>query len=114
LQTAIKAFDSIPHFDIPSADGAQRSNAARLFSKGLVLLTETFEDIDELRRFVSVQSTATIRNWSLQDNAPARVYMRREGQSIFIGETKDQAREMRLKLAIDAPIPSLPIIVTTS
>jgi hypothetical protein len=114
LRTAIKAFDSIPHFDIPSASDAERSAAARLFSKGLNLLREVLEDIDDLRRFVSVQSTATIRNWSLQDNAPARIYMRREGQSIFIGEAEDQAREIRLKPVVDAAIPSLPVIITTS
>jgi hypothetical protein len=114
LEAALKAFDAIPHFDIPTANDAERSNAARLFGKGLNLLREALEDIDELRRFVSVQSTATIRNWSLQDNAPAQIYMRREGQSVFIGETEDQAREIRLKPVVDAPIPSLPVIVTTS
>ena len=72
LRTAIKALDSIPYFDIASASDAERAKAARLFGKGLDLLREAFEDIEELRRFVSLQTTATIRNWSLQENAPTR------------------------------------------
>jgi hypothetical protein len=114
LRTAIKAFDAIPHFDIPSASDAERAAAAKLFGKGLSLLREVLGDIDDLRRFVSVLSTATIRNWSLQENAPARIYIRREGLKILIGETAEQAREIRLKPVIDAPIPSPPDIVTTS
>jgi hypothetical protein len=114
LRTAIKVLDSIPYFDITSSSDAERAKAARLFGKGLGLLREAFEDIDELRRFVSLQATATIRNWSLQENAPARIYIRREGQSIFIGRAADEAREIRLKPIIDAPVPSLPTIAMTS
>jgi hypothetical protein len=114
LLMAIRALDTIPHFDIPSASDAERSKAARLFGKGLNLLREAFEDIDDLRRFVSLQSTATIRNWSLQDGAPARIYIRRDGQSIFLGKSADDAREIRLKPVIDSPLPTLPAIAMTS
>jgi hypothetical protein len=113
LNAAIGTLDSIEYFDISRASDPQRAKAARLFSKGLMLLREVFADIDEVRRFVSVQTTATIRNWSLHENAPARIHIRREGLSIFVGKSSEDAREIRLKESINAQMPALPSISTT-
>jgi hypothetical protein len=113
LHAAIKAFDAIGYFDVKVATDAERTNAARLFSRGLGIIRETFEDIMEFRQFLSVQTTATIRNWAQQENAPARLYIRREGLSILVGRSVEKAREIRLKPVVDVPVPLLPSITTT-
>lgn len=113
LHAAIKAFDAIGYFDVKAATDAERTNAARLFSRGLGIIRETFEDIMEFRQFLSVQTTATIRNWAQQENAPARLYIRREGLSILVGRSVEKAREIRLKPVVDVPVPLLPSITTT-
>lgn len=113
LQTAIKTLNSIGQLDAVSATDAERTRAARLFGRGLALMRESFADVDELRRFVSVETTATIRNWSTEDNAPARIFMRRDGLSLFIGRSAEQYGEIKLRPVIDQPIPQLPSITTT-
>lgn len=113
LHAAIKAFDAIGYFDVKVATDAERTNAARLFSRGLGIIRETFEDIMEFRQFLSVQTIATIRNWAQQENAPARLYIRREGLSILVGRSVEKAREIRLKPVVDVPVPLLPSITTT-
>lgn len=113
LLAAIKAFDAIGYFDVKAANDAERAKAARLFSRGLSILRETFEDIMDFRRFVSIQSTATIRNWAQQENAPGRLYIRRDGLNIFIGRSDKEAKEIRLKSVVDLSVPPLPSITTT-
>jgi hypothetical protein len=113
INTAISALDAIPYFDIASGSDADRAKAARFFGKGLGLLREVFADMDDLKQFVSVPTTATIRNWSAQETAPAKIYMRREGLSIFIGDSKEGAQEIKLKPILDLPLPSLPDIAVT-
>ena len=109
LQTCIRTFEAIGHVgDVAEWSDADREKASRLFSRGLRLARDTLYDLDDLRRLVSIQSTATIRNWSLQPNAAASIYVRRDALTLQIGKTENDAQKITLRDCIDMPIPTLP------
>jgi hypothetical protein len=114
LNTALRAFEKIgvPAQIIAGTD-REREAASRYFSQGLRLARDIFYDLADLRELVSVTSTATIRNWSMQSGAAASVFMRREDLAVLIGKTEDTATRIPLKPAISMALPSLPDISLT-
>jgi hypothetical protein len=74
-----------------------------------------FYELADLRELVSMSSTATIRNWSLQPGAAASIYMRRtDDLNLLIGKTEETAARIVLRPAIGMVIPSLPEISLTT
>jgi hypothetical protein len=114
LRTIDRTFGAIGYTgDIASWSDTERKTASRLFSRGLTLAREILYDLGDLRRFVSIQSTATIRNWSQQQTAAASIYIRREGLALLIGKSESDARKIVLRDCIDMPISALPDLDTT-
>lgn len=114
LEGSIKAFDAIglPQ-EVIHSDDTRREAASRHFSRGLRLLQETLYDLRDLREFVSIGTTATLRNWSNQPNALGTVYMRRDGLKLHIGRSEEEAHTIALRDVIDKPIPTAPQLVIT-
>jgi hypothetical protein len=115
LQTAIRTFEKIgTPASIISGSDREREAASRLFGRGLRLARDMFFDLADLREFVSIASTATIRNWSKQRGAAASIYMRRaDDLNLLIGKTEETAGRIALRPAIGMIIPSLPEISLT-
>lgn len=115
IETALKGFRAIPAAaNVIGAGDVERNDAAKKFARSLQLAREILYDVEELRKFVSVPTTATIRNWSKQRNAAAQIFMRREGLAILIGKSEDSALSVVLKDVIDQTIPPLPAIAVTA
>lgn len=115
LQTALRVFEKIgPPAAVISGSDRDRETASRHFGLGLRLARDIFYDLADLRELVSVSSTATIRNWAMQPDAAASIYMRRSDDiSLFVGKTEETAVRIALKSAINMVIPSLPQISVT-
>jgi hypothetical protein len=96
--------------DLASASEAERAALARRFRRALVIARDALHEIDECSRFLSVQNTATIRMWGALPEATARLYIRRDGRTLMIGETEEEARSVTLDAVIDSPTPQLPEI----
>lgn len=105
-KAAIGAID-LP-FDPIRASDADRKAAAKLMARGTKLVHETFSAMATARLFVSVLNTATLRNWAAQDNAPARLYIRREGLQLLVGPAEKEVQVIPLNPVIDHQIPRLP------
>ncbi|MGL5168980.1 MAG: hypothetical protein ACRC9K_24125 [Afipia sp.] len=115
ITTALRWFRAIElHANIADATDAERTAAARSFGKGIPLARDLMFDLEDLRKFVSIETTATIRNWSRQRNATAQIYMRREGRTVLIGKNETVAKPITLREVIDSTIPALPSIVITA
>jgi hypothetical protein len=116
LQTAIRTFEKIGQpASIISGSDREREAASRLFGHGLRLARDMFYELADLRELVSMSSTATIRNWSLQPGAAASIYMRRtDDLNLLIGKTEETAARIVLRPAIGMVIPSLPEISLTT
>jgi hypothetical protein len=115
LQTAIRTFDKIGlPAGIISGSDREREAASRLFGHGLRLARDMFFDLADLRELVSISSTATIRNWSIQPGAAASIYIRRiDDLNLLVGKTEEAAARITLRPAISMIIPSLPEISLT-
>jgi hypothetical protein len=115
LQTAARTFERIgPPAGVISSSDREREAASRLFGRGLRLVRDVFYDLADLRELVSVASTATIRNWSMQPGAAATIFMRRaDDMTLLVGKTEEEAARIPLKPAIAMIIPSLPEISLT-
>ncbi|SPP93040.1 hypothetical protein [Bradyrhizobium vignae] len=96
--------------DVANASDDQREAAARAFQRGMMVGREVLDVVADCRRFVSVLSLATLRNWGNQDNAPARLCARREGHELYIGRREDSVRRITLDACIDLSVPVLPEI----
>jgi hypothetical protein len=109
LLTAKQALGAIDlPFDPVKASDADRSAAAKLMARGTRLASETFIAMAESRLFVSVLNTATLRNWAANENAPARLYIRRHNLELHVGVSEKEARIIQLNPVIDKTIPRLP------
>jgi hypothetical protein len=115
LTTTVKTFDAIaPVFNITALSDRERERAATLFSRGLRLTRDLFYDLDDLRRLVSIETTATIRNWAMQPNAAASLFIRRDERILQIGQTEATAQNVSLRACIDMAIPILPKLDLTA
>lgn len=115
LLTAARTLEKIGvPASIISGSDSEREAASRLFSRGLQLIRDTFYDLADVRELVSISSTATIRNWSMQPGAAAEIYMRRVDElCLMIGKTEETAQRVALRPAIGLAIPALPEISIT-
>jgi len=111
LETAARGLADL---DIPTdlslASEAERSVLARKYGRALSIARDAFSEIEQCKLFLSVQNTATIRAWGALPEATVRLYIRRKGRSLMIGETEEEARNIALDAAIDSPMPQLPEI----
>ncbi|MBP1299964.1 hypothetical protein [Bradyrhizobium elkanii] len=111
VNTAIRHLKNIDlASDVADASDTEREAAAKAFQRGMVVGREVLDVIADCRRFVSVLSFATLRNWGNQDNAPARLYARRDGHELYIGRSEDSVRRITLDACIDLSVPVLPQI----
>jgi len=109
LTSAKQAISTIDlRFDPIRASDADRRTAAKLMARGTGLAAETFEAMTQARLFVSVLNTATIRNWAAHENAPAKLYIRREGLRLHIGISEKDAHTILLNPVIEQAIPRIP------
>lgn len=112
---ALRFFRAIDlHANIADATDAERAAAARNFGKGIPLARDLMFDLADLRKFVSIETTATIRNWSQQPNAAAQIYIRRKDRIVEVGKRETDAKLIQLRDVIDSSIPILPSIVITA
>jgi hypothetical protein len=109
LLTAKQAIGAIDlPFDPMRRSDADRSIAAKLMARGTKLVHETFSAMAQARLFVSILNTATLRNWAAHDNAPARLYIRRDGLQLLVGPNEKEVQIIPLSPVIDHSIPRLP------
>jgi len=94
-------------FDPIKASDIDRSAAAKLMARGVKFAEDTLAAMAQARLFVSVLNTATLRNWAEQENAPARLYIRRDGLQLYVGVNQKEAHVIPLNPVIDRSIPRL-------
>ena len=97
--------------DIASADDESRNLVARRFNRAMRTAEEAIAEINTCRQFLTPLNIATIRQWGSRLDAPLRVYMRREGLVLYVGETEDEPRSINLDGCLDLSTPRLPEIV---
>jgi hypothetical protein len=95
-------------FDPLRASDADRSVAAKLMTRGTKYAHDTLSAMAQGRLFVSVLNTATLRNWAAQENAPARLYIRRDGLQLQVGVNEKEVQCIPLNPVIEQSIPRLP------
>jgi hypothetical protein len=112
LSSALSKLESISlPKDIYSATDDELRKAARDYGRGLNIAREIIEAMEDARSFVSVQNTATLRNWAQNPGAPERFYIRRDGNSLTVGRSNEDARPIPIDPVIDRPLPELPSFV---
>lgn len=112
IETATKGLANIEvPADIEAASDAERDKIARQFARAMKIAQAALADIDECRRFLSIQNTATIRAWGARLDAPIQIYIRREGLTLMIGKTEDDPKPINLDASLDSPTPRLPEII---
>lgn len=115
LRTAISTLEAVDFVGpdvaarIETLDEADRAKAAKLMARGLQGGRAVLDELAELRRGVSVESTATLRNWSQVPGSPLPgLYIRREGNSLSIGRSDYSVMRIELGRALDFSLPHLP------
>jgi hypothetical protein len=109
LETALRGLKGLQlPADLEPVTDAERESIARKFRRAIAIARDTFSSIDECRRFVSIQNTATVRSWGALPHATASLYLRRDGRTLLVGTTEEDARSISLDAAIDSVMPRLP------
>lgn len=97
--------------DIYSATGDELRRAARAYGRGVNIAKDIIAEMDEARTFISVQNTATLRNWSQTEGAPERFYIRRVDNTLTVGRSEKDARPIPLDPILNRTLPALPDFV---
>jgi hypothetical protein len=111
LKTALDLLDfKIPE-DIASASTEELGKCVAPFSRSEKICRETFAAMEAARQFVSLLTTATIREWAKQLGSPVRLDIRRVGDELFVGTSEDNRSRVPLRPCINREPPQLPRLV---
>lgn len=99
---------------IEGMDDDERSKVARTLGSNIERARRTFAELEDVRRFVSTVTVATLRNWSQQDGSALTLFIERIGHDLYVGKRRDERLRIELNPAIDAALPALPEIGATS
>lgn len=115
LQAAISALEAVdfvgPDVDsqIKSLSDIDRAKTAKLMTRGFQNGRSILDEISVLRRGISVESTATLRNWSQEPGSPLQgLYIRRNGTDLSIGRSEYAVLPIALDLSLDFALPKIP------
>jgi hypothetical protein len=90
-------------------DEERRITAKRL-SDGQRAARDIFGEIDELRRFLSDKSVATLRGWGRHAGCPTPIYVARDGVGFYIGKTEAERLRIPIRDEMLRVLGSLPRI----
>jgi hypothetical protein len=111
LRTALDLLDfKIPE-DVNAASTEELGKCVAPFSRSERICRETFAAMDAARQFVSLMTTATIRECAKQPGAPVRLDIRRTGDELFVGKSEDSRSRVPLRPCINREPPQLPRLV---
>lgn len=109
LRQAIQVFDRLRGFSIELSTHEERTAVARAFSRSLRIANECWAEMQECRRFLSLEATATMRNWGALPDSEERLYVRRTDDLILlIGRTEHEAKRIKLLPCINQVLKELP------
>jgi hypothetical protein len=115
LRTAISALEAVdfvgPDVDaqIKSLSDSDREKTARLMTRGFQNGRSILDEIAVLRRGISVESTATLRNWSQAPGSPLQgLYIRRDGTDLSVGRSEYAVLPITLGESLNFALPQIP------
>jgi hypothetical protein len=102
------------HFDARTVqlDAARSEDVAISLTDGINNARKALTDLEEMRRFTSIQTIATLRKWGEQPGCPCSIYVERRGQDFFIGKIRPGFRII-LPDAFDEPLSQIPELDVT-
>lgn len=115
LRAAISALEAVDFVasdvdaQIKSLSDTDRAKAAKLMTRGFQNGRAVLDEIAVLRRGISVESTATLRNWSQTPGSPLQgLYIRRNGGNLSIGRSEYSVLPITLDQSLDFILEQIP------
>jgi len=120
LRAAIHALEAVDYVgsDVQTRFNAlgeaDRSMITKLMSRGLNGAQTALSKLADIRRGASIESTATLRNWSRELGSPLPgLYIRRDGNNLNIGKSEYFVVRIDLGAALDSTLPLLPNLIVS-
>lgn len=114
LQTIADSLDELSLYQEPEATNPQhaaiRQKAAKSLGRQIRNLREISRAVGDLRKFASITTTATLRNWGQQKGRPLEIYAERTDNDFYIGIRREEKLRIELPLHFDDPLPELPAL----
>lgn len=108
---ALLSYESPEGHDEPS--DRSRRDAAKRFGNCSSGLRKLFGELEDIRRFGSVTTAATLRNWGAREDSPFRFYAERADGSFYIGRRREEKIRVPLSSAFDLPLPRVSFLSET-
>lgn len=100
--------------DVPAylqtMDARARRRLVTVMRRAVETARELTAEAEDLRRFVSVETVATLNGWSRAEGSPISFFLRLNGTSLFIGKTEYQGGTLQFPQDFDLVFRALPDI----
>lgn len=105
LKAALDLLDfKIPE-DLASVSTEELGKCVAPFSRSEKICRDAFAAMEAARQFVSLLTTATIREWAKPPGSPVRFDVRRTGDELFVGRSEDNRSRVPLPPASTEILP---------
>jgi hypothetical protein len=92
---------------------AETQRTARVLRISIDTAQEAFDQIGEVRKFMSAVSLRTLNAWGRHDRAPVRLHVRIEGGNFYFGQRPENVQRLTIPSAFNNELGTLPRLANT-